>query len=160
MNNATPPDAPPPDATPPSVPIETVHEIRDQCLCFAAQRAARRLARRFDRLFQDIDLTNGQFSLMVSLMGKIQPRLGELADFLAMDQATLSAGVKTLERRSLLTLVADDDDGRVRRAVLTSAGRALVAKAVPLWRAEHAKLQAEQPQIDARALALLMAGLG
>ena len=36
------------------------------------------------------------FSLMVALSGQWKPRLGELADFLAMDQATVTAAVNTL----------------------------------------------------------------
>ena len=56
----------------PSVLTETVLEIRDQCLCLATQRTARLLARRFDRLFAPLGLTNGQFSLLVALSGPIQ----------------------------------------------------------------------------------------
>lgn len=123
-----------------SLPIETIHQIRDQCLCLATQRAARRLARRFDRAFAPLGLTNGQFSLMVALSGRWQPRLGELAEFLAMDPATLTAAVKTLERRGLVRLRPDEADARARRPELTEAGRETVALAVPVWKAEHAEL--------------------
>jgi len=126
-----------------TVPLSTVHQIRDQCLCLATQRAARVLARRFDRLFAPLGITNGQFSLMVALSGQWKPRLGELADFLAMDSTTMTAAVKTLEKRGLLSLHADEADARVRRPRLTDAGWALVAQAVPLWQAEHATLAAE-----------------
>ena len=36
------------------------------------------------------------FSLKVALSGQWKPRLGELADFPAMDQATVTAAVKIL----------------------------------------------------------------
>lgn len=119
------------------------HEVRDQCLCFAAQRTARELARRFDRLFADLPLTNGQFSMMVAMGGMGQPKLGELARFLAMDHATVTAAIRKLEKRRLVTLRADSSDGRARRVALTEAGIALIAEAVPLWRSEHANLAAE-----------------
>lgn len=140
--------------------ITTVHQIRDECLCFATQRAARLLARRFDRLFAPLGITNGQFSLMVALSGEWAPRLGELAAFLAMDQATVTAAVKTLEKQGLITLKPDETDRRARRPALTQRGQEIVAKAVPLWRAEHQKVQASLPGHDARGLALTLGLLG
>lgn len=139
-----------------SLSIGTVREIRDQCLCLATQRAARVLARRFDRLFAPLGLTNGQFSLLVALSGQWAPRLGELAEFLAMDATTMTAAAKTLERRGLLSLQADKADARARRPTLTAAGREVVAKAVPLWREEHARVQAGLVGLDAAALARLL----
>ena len=142
-----------------SIPISTIHEIRDECLCLASQRAARVLARRFDRLFAPLGITNGQFSLMVALSGAWQPRLGELAEFLAMDSTTLTAAVKTLERRGLLQLSPDEADARVRRPGLTAAGREVVTQAVPLWRDEHRLVQEALPAQDAVALAQVLAQL-
>ncbi len=128
------------------------HEVRDQCLCFAAQRTARELARRFDRLFAGLAITNGQFSMMVATGGMGQPKLGELAAFLGMDHATVTAAVRKLEKRGLVTLRADGSDRRARRASLTKAGSALLAKAVPLWRNEHAALESELDGVEAREI--------
>lgn len=143
-----------------SLPIETVLQIRDACLCLATQRAARKLARRFDRLFAPLGLTNGQFSMLVALSGQWKPRLGELAEFLAMDATTMTAAAKTLEKRGLLALIADEADARARRPVLTDPGRAVIAKAVPLWQSEHAKLAGEVSATDAAALAQILWQLG
>lgn len=143
-----------------SLPISTVIEIRDQCLCLATQRAARLLARRFDRLFAPLGLTNGQFSMLVALSGQWKPRLGELADFLAMDSTTVTAAVKTLEKRGLVMLLPDEADARVRRPALTDAGRAVVTQAVPLWRAEHALVNAEMAGQDPAELAQILRQLG
>lgn len=118
-------------------------EVRDRCLCFTAQRAARGLARRFDRLFAGLGITNGQFSMMVAMGGMGAPKLGELAAFLAMDHATVTAAVRKLERRGLVTVRVDGSDARARRASVTDAGTALVARAMPLWREEHARLGVE-----------------
>jgi DNA-binding MarR family transcriptional regulator len=118
-------------------------EVRDECLCFGAQRTARELARRFDRLFAELGLTNGQFSMMVAMGGMGAPKLGELATFLGMNHATVTAAVRKLERRGWVAVRTDNSDGRARRVSITEAGTALVARAVPLWREEHAKLAAE-----------------
>lgn len=142
-----------------ALPIETVRQIRDECLCLAAQRAARLLARRFDRLFAPLGLTNGQFSLMVALSGDWQPRLGELAQFLAMDSTTVTAAIKTLSKSGFVELLPDKRDARARRPVLTAAGQEVLARATPLWKAEHKALDAEI-DTDARALVRALAAIG
>ena len=105
------------------LPIEVVHEVRDCCLCLATQRAARTLARRFDRAFAPLRLTNGQFSLMMSLNAPKAPTLGRLAQALAMDRTTLTAALKSLERRGLVETRLDEKDRRARRLFLTARGR-------------------------------------
>jgi DNA-binding MarR family transcriptional regulator len=119
-----------------------VHHIRDTCLCLAAQRAARTLARRFDAALKPHGLTNGQFSLLVALNQAESPPIGRLAPFLAMDPSTLTAAVKPLERRGLLRLEPDEHDRRSRRVRITPEGVALLLRAIPVWREAHAALDA------------------
>lgn len=142
------------------LPIEVVHEVRDACLCLATQRAARRLARRFDRAFAPLGLTNGQFSLMMALNAPQAPTLGRLADFLAMDRTTLTAALKSLERRGLVVTRLDEKDRRARRLFLTDAGRETLVAALPIWRSEHAALDAELSQGDAQKLREALRKLG
>jgi len=143
-----------------SLPTATVLSIRDQCLCLATQRAARRLARRFDRLFAPLGLTNGQFSLMVALSGPWQPRMGELADFLAMDSTTMTAAIKPLEKSGLVAVMSDDADRRIRRPQLTAEGRVSVRQAVRLWTEEHSRVAEEAQTADPATLARMIDALG
>lgn len=131
------------DAISDILPRETVLHIRDTCLCLAAQRAARRLARRFDAALKPFGLTNGQFSLMVALNQPEPPPIGRLAPFLGMDPSTLTAAVKPLDRRGLLTVEPDPDDRRSRRLRITREGVALMQEAVEVWRSEHAALESD-----------------
>ncbi len=124
------------------LPYETTLEVRDRCLCLQAQRAARALARHFDEAFRPLALTNGQFSLMMSLNRPEPPTIGAVADGLAMSRTTLTAALKPLQRRALVAISADADDGRTRRLALTDAGRRLLAEATVIWRAEHAEIDA------------------
>ncbi|MCX5513694.1 MarR family transcriptional regulator [Kaistia algarum] len=144
----------------PALPLAAVHEVRDRCLCLAAQRAARLLAQRFDRLFAPLGITNGHFSILVALSGGWKPRLGELAAFLAMDKATLTAAVRVLERRGLVIVRPDDGDARIRRPSLTEIGRETVGRAVPLWREEHARLEAGLDAADVASATRLLSRLG
>ncbi len=143
-----------------NLPIEVVHEVRDNCLCLATQRAARQLARRFDRAFSPVGLTNGQFSLMMALNAPQAPTVGKLAEFLAMDRTTLTAALKSLERRGLVKVSADDKDKRARRLSLTEAGREALELALPIWRATHAALERELAQGDAETLRLSLRKIG
>jgi len=120
-----------------ALPLAVTHEVRDRCLCLHLQRAARAVGRRFDEALRPLGLTNGQYSLLVSLNRPEPPRLGDVARVLAMDRTTLTAALKPLERRGLLTVSPDPKDKRGRRLSLTEAGLDLVEQAVPVWRATH-----------------------
>ena len=115
--------------------------LRGSCLCLHLQRAARAVARRFDQAFRPLDLTNGQFSLMMSINSLDAPSIGYVSALLAMDRTTLTANLKPLERRGLVSVRVDDADRRTRRLILTPAGRALLAAAVPIWRQTHAAVE-------------------
>lgn len=115
--------------------------VRDNCLCLHVRRAARAVARRFDEAFRALDLTNGQFSLLMSLNRPEPPTMGSVADLLAMDRTTLTANLKPLERRGLLKIAPDEKDKRSRRLLLTDDGRAMLKQAFPIWKAEHAELE-------------------
>jgi DNA-binding MarR family transcriptional regulator len=117
--------------------------VRDRCLCLHVQRAARALARRFDDVFRPFDVTSGQFSLLMSLNRPEPPTLGNVATVLAMDRTTLTAALKPLERRGLVKVTVDKKDRRSRRLTLTAAGKALLAKALPIWIATHDAIDTE-----------------
>jgi|SRR5215472_5687954 len=116
--------------------------VRDTCLCLHLQRAARAVARRFDAAFRRFDLTNGQFSLLMSLNRPEAASMRDVAGLLAMDRTTLTAALKPLERRGLLSVTVDPQDRRSRRLTLTPQGRAVLAAALPVWQREHAAIDA------------------
>ncbi len=123
------------------VPFETTQHIRDTCLCLSVQQVARTLARRFDDALRPLELTNGQFSLLMSLNQTAPPKMGDVAQLLSMDRTTLTAAVKLLERRALVVIKPDDDDRRSRRVALTRTGHTLLLKALPIWKRHHAQLE-------------------
>ena len=123
--------------THPDLPFSATLEVRDRCLCLQVQRAARSLARRFDLALRPFDLTNGQFSLLMSLHRPQPPRIGDLVPLLGADRTTLTAALKPLQRRGLVSSAADQTDPRARRLTLTDGGRTLLGRALPVWRATH-----------------------
>src|ERR1700726_825613 len=104
------------------LPFEVTVEVRDTCLCLHLQRAARAVARRFDAALRPLSLTNGQFSLLMSLNREEAPSIGSVSALLAMDRTTLTANLKPLERRGLVKVSIDNADKRTRRLTLTANG--------------------------------------
>ena len=124
-----------------AVPFETTLLVRDTCLCLHTQRAARALARHFDEALRPLGLTNGQFSILMSLNRPRFPTMGAVASLLAMDRTTLTAAVKPLERRGLIKVVADPKDKRSRLLSLTAEGMRILSSAVPVWEQTHRAIE-------------------
>ncbi|MGF9692996.1 MULTISPECIES: MarR family winged helix-turn-helix transcriptional regulator [unclassified Rhizobium] len=122
------------------IPFSTTIHVRDTCLCLHVQRAARALARRFDAALRPLGLTNGQFSLLMSLNRPQPATMGSVAAVLDMDRTTLTAALKPLQRRGLVEAVADPKDARSRLLKLTPDGTALLAAAVPVWTQTHGEV--------------------
>ena len=130
------------------VPFETTLRVRDCCLCLHVQRAARALARRFDEALRPFGLTNGQFSLLMSLNRPEPPGMASVAALLSVDRTTLTAALKPLERRGLVKVITDLADHRSRRLTLTSDGEALLASAVPVWEQIHREVEAQLTEVN------------
>jgi DNA-binding MarR family transcriptional regulator len=130
------------------LPFELTLHVRDHCLCMHVRRAARALARRYDEALRPAGLTNGQFSLMMSLNRPAPPAIGDISTLLAMDRTTLTANLKPLERRGLVTVAVDSADKRSRRLSLTEAGRSVLAAAAPIWKRAQAENESLVQDID------------
>jgi DNA-binding MarR family transcriptional regulator len=116
---------------------ETAQRIGRSCLCLRVQRASRAIGRRFDEAFRPVGLNNWQFSLLMTLNQPTPLTVTGLAEELGLDRTTLAKNLRPLERRGLLEARRDDEDARVKRIVLTEAGRAVLADAVPHWEAAN-----------------------
>jgi len=142
-----------------AVPYETTLLVRDCCLCLHVQRAARSLARRFDDALRPFDLTNGQFSLLMSLNRPVPPPMGPVASLLAMDRTTLTAALKPLERRGLVKISPDPADRRSRILQLTGKGQQLLASAVPVWESTQREVERLIPNDDPESLRIALRAL-
>jgi DNA-binding MarR family transcriptional regulator len=123
------------------LPYQTTLLVRDCCLCLHVQRAARALARRFDEALRPFGLTNGQFSLLMSLNRPEPPSMAPVASLLAMDRTTLTAALKPLERRGLVKISPDPTDRRSRILILTTKGKKALAAAMPTWQSTHTEIE-------------------
>lgn len=126
--------------------------IASRCLCLRVQRASRAIGRRFDDAFRSVGLNNWQFSLLMNLSRPSPLTVNGLAEQLGMDRTTTTKNLRPLERRGLLEIRLDEHDARVRRIVLTDAGRALLVEAVPHWQAANDAVSASLEEADLERL--------
>jgi DNA-binding MarR family transcriptional regulator len=135
-----------------SVSFAATRHVHDHCLCFATQRAARALARRFDEALRPVGLTSGQFSLLMSLNQAKPATVGAVAALLGMDRTTLTANLKPLEREGLVESAVDPADRRGRLVVLTIAGKKKLKAALPIWTRTHSAIDERLEGADAPRL--------
>jgi DNA-binding MarR family transcriptional regulator len=110
------------------------------------------LARRFDEALRPFELTNGQFSLLMSLNRPEPPPMGPVASLLAMDRTTLTAALKPLESRGLVDISQDPSDRRSRILTLTAKGQDLLIRAFPVWERTHHEIEKLIPDGDPEEL--------
>jgi DNA-binding MarR family transcriptional regulator len=126
-------------------------KVLAECWCLNAQRAARRLARLYDDGLRPHGLTHGQFSLLMLVAGMQPAPVSQLADALVMDRTTVTAALKPLERRKLLSSASAEADQRQRLISLTPSGRRLLAAASVAWQQLQDDRRRERPPAMLRA---------
>jgi DNA-binding MarR family transcriptional regulator len=117
--------------------------VNAECMCLALKRSARAVARRYDRAFQSLGLNSGQFSMLTVVAGLGPVGIQPLAEKLAMDRSTVTAALKPLQKSGWVRVQVSPTDKRGRDVVLTRAGRAIVARAMPRWREVQESLASE-----------------
>jgi len=132
--------------------LAATREVRDRCFCLHLQAAARAVGNRFDAALRPLGLTSDGFALLVMLSRTQPPRVGDVRQSLAMDDAGLAAALDPLLSRRLLTVVLDPADERDHRLELTPAGVDLLAQAIEVWRAVQESLGALLAGSNADAL--------
>ncbi len=133
MTASTPLDQPP---RPPGPQVE-------DCLCFGARLAARRLTDFYDARLSPFGLNLPQFGLMAAIASEREASISRIAQRLELDPSTLSRTLRPLETSGLIEIFADPSNLRVRRVRLTKDGRAQVRRAAEAW----TKAQADASRI-------------
>ena len=107
------------------------------CYCAESRRAARLLTARYDAALSAAGLTSAQYELLQTMASATRLHGRALAEFLAVDPATLSRNLKVLIAAKWVRAQRDKDDGRQTMYSLTGSGEERLAMAQPLWRKAH-----------------------
>ena len=126
------------------------------CTCLALRRATRRVTQIYDAHMKPLGLRITQFAVLGQLAGApdaapSQISITALARRLGLDRSTLGRNLRPLLKAGLVAM----DGGEDRRAhtlALTDAGRALLEKAIPLWREAQRHVSEKLGRDKARAL--------
>lgn len=129
-----------------------IEAVAQSCLCRRVQRASRSVGKRFDDAFRRFGLTNWQFTMLMALSGSRAPTINQVAAELGMDRTTTTKNLRPLERRGLIEIRPDDEDGRVRRVALTEKGNVLILEALDAWHAVNDSLARALTDEQLRAL--------
>lgn len=78
--------------------------------------------------------------------------MGPVARLLAMDQTTLTAALKPLQRRGWVEVITNPKDKRARLLRLTPEGMGVLVAALPIWESTHAALEKNLPEGNAERL--------
>ena len=105
--------------------------IRQQ-LCFAVYAASHAFTRAYRLLLEPLGITYPQYLVMLILWERDAQRVKEIGAQLSLDSGTLTPLLKRLEAMGLVNRVRDVQDERQVTIKLTSAGRALEAKAASI----------------------------
>ena len=110
-------------------------DFRDcqDCLCFAARRAARSITTYYDRQLRGSGLRATQFTLLGYLIVAGRSSVNAAAEYLGMERTTLTRNLRPLLALDYVA-VASGDDRRVKLITITSRGREAAAAALPQWR--------------------------
>ncbi|WP_458041857.1 MULTISPECIES: MarR family winged helix-turn-helix transcriptional regulator [Bacteria] len=127
----------------------------DNQVCFAIVTAARNVVSIYRPILEPLGLTHPQYLVMLALWESAPRSLGELAEELALEPASLSPLIKRLQSQGLVSRDRSPDDERMLRIALTPAGAVLRTRALEV----PAQVMASVG-LDAEHLAALRDALG
>lgn len=118
-------------------------------LCFALVTAARNVVAVYRPVLEPLGLTHPQYLVMLALWEHSPRSLGDLAEELAMEPATLSPLVKRLESQGRVMRTRRADDERVLDIALTDEGIELRTRALAVPEQIMARVGMDIGQVSA-----------
>ena len=124
------------------------------CLCFRVRRASRVLTRMYDDALRPLGIHATQLTLLnaIALVASSGGGVRQLAEAMAMDTTTLSRNLRPLVAEGWVELHFPGPGRRGRIARLSRDGERLLERALPLWRAAHARVVETLGENDAADL--------
>lgn len=132
----TAPAAPPTEVLPDQA---TLTRIGRSCICYQTRMTAHAVTRAYNRALAPLGLEVTQFNIMAALAVAKTNSVTALSEALALDRTTMTRNLKRLEVAGLVSVTSGQ--GRAVRPALTAEGARRLVAAIPLWEAEHAKME-------------------
>jgi DNA-binding MarR family transcriptional regulator len=114
--------------------------IAATCAGFNLRRASRAVTQHFDHALAPVGLRTTQFTLLGALALGGPVSTNELSRRLVVDRTTLTRNLRLLRDAGLVDS-GRSPSGREIRFVLSEAGRATLARAIPVWQAAQRSIE-------------------
>lgn len=116
-------------------------EFSAGCTCFYLRSATRRITQVYDDELRAAGLSVNQYSLLSQLSRREHISVSAFAEHMSMDRTTLTRNLGPLEAAGWIT--SDCIVGRARLLTVTTAGKAKLREAYPLWLAAQNKVNGQ-----------------
>jgi DNA-binding MarR family transcriptional regulator len=132
---------------------DQIGTMGDECFALQARKTANLLARVYNAALEPLGLEISQFSTLCAVALERSDSITELAGALGVERSTLTRNLKILDRDGLI--VRSEYQGRRSTYRLTSKGRRILFKALPIWNDVQARFSAalsnsSAPELDPR----------
>ena len=117
-----------------------VRACAHSCAAANVRRAARAVGRLYAESLAEIGLEPTQYSLLVACALAEGATVGKLAEIFLLDRSALARNLAVMEKRGLLR-VKPGEDRRTRKVDAHRQGRAMLAAALPRWRAAQTRAE-------------------
>jgi DNA-binding MarR family transcriptional regulator len=128
--------------------MHTYAKVKDDlgpfaCHCAATRQMARHVSKIYERHLGPSGVTGTQLAILNFLARRSAMTMAEMSELMQMDRTTLLRAAKPLREKACVN--ADPQKGERRRHVLTlsTAGRAKIEEAVPLWQGHRQSTRLE-----------------
>jgi DNA-binding MarR family transcriptional regulator len=115
------------------------------CMCANFRRTSRALTQLYETALRPLELRATQFTILQALALAGEITQGQLGEILAMDSTSLTRTLAIMRRQGWLA-ERPGKDRRERRLDLSSAGKAQLKRALPLWEKVQSRLRGQLGQ--------------
>ncbi len=111
------------------------------CICATLRQVSRVVTQAYDTALRPLGMTAMQFNLLMVVRAVGEARISQLAEWMDLDQTTVTRSMKLVEGAGWVEAV-ETEDRRVRSFRMTESGNALLGKAEKRWNAVQQELLA------------------
>lgn len=122
------------------------HQDIYDCGCFRLRAAARKVTRDFEEALKPVNLRATQFTLLFIINDLKPDAITALANAVCMDRTALNRALSVMSKHGWVTV--EKTGAREKQVRITEAGRDLLNKAIPCWRAAQNKFIEKADQDD------------
>jgi DNA-binding MarR family transcriptional regulator len=121
---------------------DVINEITCHCLVTRARRISRMLTSIYDQALLPYGINSPQFSLLVVIARLGPASRAEIGRYNRQDRSTLTRNLQLILSEGWVEEVQHTEGGRIKPIVLTKAGKEMLSRAAPAWRAAQVQAQA------------------